>query len=102
MDDWDFSSPSDEEGSISSVKEEKCSADDDTIYGNPGYDGSDGDGEEGLHGGNIHPPEYYRQGILTPVQRDTYQRYAKKTRLRLREVKAMWEQCVSLIIPLPC
>lgn len=47
------------------------------------------DNQAPLYDGNVHPPEYYRDAILKPVQRDPYERYAKKTRLRLREVEVM-------------
>ncbi|KAJ3554367.1 hypothetical protein NPX13_g10631 [Xylaria arbuscula] len=55
------------------------------------------DDQVALYGGNVHPPEYYRQGILKPAQRDLYERYAPKTRSRIREVEAQWKQfCVNV------
>ena len=50
-----------------------------------------------LYGGNVHPPEYYRQGIEKPDQRDRYARYAPKTRVRLVEVENQWWQYVTYI-----
>lgn len=48
-----------------------------------------------LYGGNVHPPEYYRQGIEEPAQRDPYARYAPKTGLRLTEVEDQWRQYLA-------
>ncbi|KAI3326690.1 C2H2 finger domain protein [Xylariaceae sp. AK1471] len=66
----------------------------DSDCGNEDFDVDD---QVALYGGNVHPPEYYRQGILNPAQRDLYDRYAPKTRLRIREVEAQWKQfCVNV------
>ena len=48
-----------------------------------------------LYNGNVHPPEYYRQAIQEPTQRDPYARYAKKTRPTLRDLEEQWKQCVT-------
>ncbi len=60
-----------------------------------GVEDFDIDGQVPLYGGNVHPPEYYWQGIQEPVQREKYARYAEKTRLRLIEVEDQWEQYVA-------
>lgn len=58
-------------------------------------DGFDVDNQIPLYGGNVHPPEYYRQSIKEPAQRERYARYALKTRLRLVEVEDQWRKYVT-------
>ena len=60
---------------------------------NLGVEDFDIDDQVPLYGGNVHPPEYYRQ-IKEPAQREKYARYSKKTRPRLIEVEDQWEQYV--------
>ncbi|KAI1157437.1 C2H2 finger domain-containing protein [Nemania serpens] len=66
--------------------------DDLDLDSNCGDENFDVDNQVALYGGNVHPPEYYQQGILKPAQRDRYERYAPKSRLRIREVEAQWKQ----------
>ncbi|KAL2127862.1 hypothetical protein VTI74DRAFT_10075 [Chaetomium olivicolor] len=62
----------------------------------------DDDDQVPLYGGNVHPPEYYRQGIEQPAQRDPYGRYAPRTKKRLIEVEDQWGQfCTKVLLKDP-
>ena len=86
----------DESPKDGSTEATECSDEDDPdLNSDLAEDDFDIDDQVLLYGGYVHPPEYYRQGILNPTQRDPYERYAELTRLRLREVEAMWKQYVA-------
>ncbi|KAH7302950.1 C2H2 finger domain protein [Stachybotrys elegans] len=52
----------------------------------------DFDNEVQLYAGNLHPPEYYIQGIQEPTKRSPYSRYAPLTQKRLIDVENQWKQ----------
>ncbi|CAM1503378.1 Fc.00g081540.m01.CDS01 [Cosmosporella sp. VM-42] len=99
-DDEDFDIATDREYNSSdatSLHLDDLDLDKEELDSNSSAENFDIDGQVPLYNGNVHPPEYYRQGIQEPVVRDPYSRYAVKTRLRLKEVEAQWNQYCELV-----